>query len=245
MTGGRKTSTERRAVQNRVTQRAFDRLARGALGPLARALTDHANGSRGGVLDVHVAGFPTERLPAAYFFRTPSEMDAVDREALRLARGRVLDVGAGVGAHAVPLVAAGLSVTALDVLPELVQLLRARGVEGARRGSIWTFSRRRPFDTVLALMNGTSLAGTMSRLSALLARLGELVSPDGQLLLDSTEMEPAELDFQLEYCGEKGPPFPQLFVAEGVLRREGRKAGWRKVEVVARSGSRYLARLNK
>jgi 2-polyprenyl-3-methyl-5-hydroxy-6-metoxy-1,4-benzoquinol methylase len=169
-------------------------------------------------------------------------MDAVDRAALELARGRVLDVGAGAGAHALPLVDSGLDVTAIEILPELTQILRERGVKRARHASVWTFRARRSYDTVLALMNGTSLAGTIARLEPLLERLRELVSPDGQLLIDSTEMDPAELDYQLEYRGQKGPPFPQLFVGERTLKREARKAGW-KMRVVASEGSRYLARL--
>jgi hypothetical protein len=222
----------------------FDHLTRRALSPLGRALADYASGARDAVLQVHVPGFPSEPLPAAYFFRTPAEMGVVDRTALELARGRVLDVGAGAGAHAVPLVEAGLSVTALEVLPELVEILRARGVHGAFKRSVWTFTRRRPYGTVLALMNGTSLAGTLSRLGPLLERLSGLVSPDGQLLIDSTETEPAELEYQLEYRGVKGPPFPQLFLSEDALRRVARKAAW-STAVVAREGPRYLARLTR
>jgi SAM-dependent methyltransferase len=220
----------------------LDRLARRALAPLSQALGDHARGELDAALTVHVAGFPDQHLPAAYFFRGAAEMDAVDRAALELARGRILDVGAGAGAHSVPLVEAGFEVTAIEILPELVEILRGRGVKRARRASVWTFPARRPFDTVLALMNGTSLAGILARMEPLLTGLGELVAPDGQILIDSTEMDPAELDYQLEYRGQKGPPFPQLFVGERALEREARKSGW-KMKVVARESSRYLARL--
>jgi hypothetical protein len=223
------------------TERAYQRLLKAALAPLSRALSDYADGNRRATLIVHMEGHEPERLPASYFFRTPAKMDTVDRTALELARGRLLDVGAGVGAHALPLTQAGLSVTALEILPEAVRILRARGVKGARSGSLWTFHSRRQYDTVLALMNGTSLAGTMARLPLLLSRFKELVSSDGQVLLDSTEMDPAEIDFQLEYRGEKGSPFPQLFVGERVLKREARKAGF-KMDVVAREEARYLAR---
>jgi SAM-dependent methyltransferase len=188
---------------------------------------------------VQVEGHPTQHLPAGYFFRGPSDMDAVDRTALEAARGRVLDVGAGAGAHSLPLVQAGLDVTAIEILPELVQILRDRGVR-ARRASVWSFRPRRPFDTVLALMNGTSLAGTMTRLGALLERLRELIASGGQLLIDSTDLETPELQYQLVYEGEKGPPFPQLFVGERVLEREARRSGYA-MEVAARAGARYLA----
>lgn len=197
---------------------------------------------------VRVEDARPEPFPAAYFFRDPSTMGAVDATALDLARGRVLDVGAGAGAHAVPLLARGLSVTALELIPEAVTILRARGVLDARAESVWTFSERTPFDTLLALMNGTGLAGTRGRLEPLLHRLADLVAPAGQLLLDSTDlggeddMGAVELHYQLEYGGGKGPPFPQLFVAEETLDAAARRTGW-SLEVVAREGDRYLARL--
>ena len=168
-------------------------------------------------------------------------MGAVDRTALSLARGSVLDVGACAGAHAAPLVAAGHAVTALDVLPEAVRILRARGVTDARRESVWSFASTARYDTVLALMNGTSLAGTAGRLEPLLERLRELTVSEGRLLIDSTELDgEAELHYQLEFAGEKGPPFPQLFVGEEVLDHAASAAGWR-MQVVAREGARYLA----
>jgi hypothetical protein len=191
-------------------------------------------------------------------------MDAVDRAALDHARGRVLDVGACAGAHAVPLAQSGHPVTALDLLPEAVAILRERGVEDGRPESVWTFQPSARYDTVLALMNGTSLAGTSGRLGPLLLALATFVAPGGQLLLDSTDLDPEtgtgedapgvdtdrdagsviELHYQLEFEGERGPPFPQLFVDETALALAAARTGW-STEVVAREGPRYLARLTR
>jgi hypothetical protein len=197
----------------------------------------------------------------AYFFRDPGAMDAVDRAALSHARGRVLDVGACAGAHAVPLAGSGHPVTALDLIPEAVAILGERGVEDARLESVWTFRPPASYDTVLALMNGTGLAGTSGRLASLLEALATFVAPGGQLLIDSTELEPddgleeagagealearppaVELHYQLEFEGVRGPPFPQLFVSEAGLGEAAARTGW-SMEVVAREGERYLALL--
>jgi hypothetical protein len=226
---------------------ALDPLLREALVPLGRALAAYAAGNDGATVVVHVEDEPPDPLPVSYFFREPSAMGAVDRAALELARGVVLDVGACAGAHSVPLVERGLSVTALDVITEAVDILRDRGVVGARVQSVWTFEASTRFDTILALMNGTSVAGTLAGLVPLLERLRGLIASDGQLLIDSTQLEEdlegaAELHYQLEYDGERGPPFPQLFVGEAELERAARGAGWF-TEVVEREESRYLARL--
>jgi hypothetical protein len=208
---------------------ALDPLLREALAPLGRALAAYASGDAGATVVVHVEDEPPDPLPVSYFFREPAAMGPVDRAALDLARGSVLDVGACAGAHSVPLVQRGLAVTALDVIPAAIQTLQARGVTDARAQSIWTFEPSQPFDTILALMNGTSVAGTMGALVPLLSRLRGLVVPDGQLLID-------------EFAGERGSPFPQLFVGEAELERAAEAAGWG-MEVVAREESRYLARL--
>jgi hypothetical protein len=226
---------------------ALDPLLREALAPLGRALAAYASGDAGATVVVHVEDEPPDPLPVSYFFREPAAMGPVDRAALDLARGSVLDVGACAGAHSVPLVQRGLAVTALDVIPAAIQTLQARGVTDARAQSIWTFEPSQPFDTILALMNGTSVAGTMGALVPLLSRLRGLVVPDGQLLIDSTQLEDdvdgaEELHYQLEFAGERGSPFPQLFVGEAELERAAEAAGWG-MEVVAREESRYLARL--
>ena len=238
-------------------QDAADRLVRSALAPLGRALSDHRGGERGRSLLVRVAGEPPERLETSYFFRPPSRMGLVDRTALELARGRVLDVGACAGAHSLPLHRRGLPVTSLELVPEAVAVLTGRGLPDVREESVWSFRSDLPYDTVLALMNGAALAGTLARLEPLLHRIRELTRKDGQLLVDSTEVDAEEggdlfgegesggaleLHYQLEYRGERGPPFPQLMVSSSALESAAARAGWR-TEVVARHGGRYLARL--
>jgi hypothetical protein len=240
-------------------RRALDSLLRAALAPLGRGLAAYVTGARDATLLVYVEDLTADPLPVAYFFREPSDMGAIDRTALALARGRVLDVGACAGAHAVPLVRAGHAVTALDLIPETVEILRERGVADARLESVWSFRASDPYDTVLALMNGTSVAGTAGGLVPLLRRLRELTAPEGQLLIDSTELEdpweekaaavaeaegaPAsELHYQLEFDGVRGPPFPQLFVSERALEALALGTGW-SFDVAVREDHRYLARL--
>lgn len=230
----------------------LDPLLGRALAPLGRALDAYRAGDTSAALLVHVEGFPAETLPVSYFYRAPEAMGAVDRSAISLAGGAVLDVGACAGAHAEPLVRAGHAVTAIDVLPEAIRALQARGVEDARLESVWTFAPAERYDTVLALMNGASLAGTPGRLVPLLEKLGALTAPAGRVLIDSSELDEAddalpeavELHYQLEFGGRRGPPFPQLFAPEDVLRESARAAGWR-MRVVAREGGRYLALLDR
>jgi SAM-dependent methyltransferase len=263
-----------------VGEAPLDPIVREGLAPLGRALAAYAAGDTNASLLVHIEGDAPEPLPAAYFFRVPQEMGAVDLAALERANGRVLDLGAAAGAHAVPLLERGLVVTAIDGLPEAVEILRARGVADARLASVWGDLAGGPFDTILALMNGTSLAGTPARLGPLLAHLGSHLATGGQILIDSTDLQDeseesadgaperaaadvlggfdeqapdvdaragtsaAELHYQLDYAGERGPPFPQLFLGADVLAAAAASAGLASA-VIATEGPRYLARLTK
>jgi len=197
-------------------------------------------------------------MPVALFFRSGARLRAIDRRALALCRGRVLDVGAGAGALALALQAEGTEVTALEILPAAAQVMRALGVEDVHLADVRTFAPARPYDTVLALMNGTAAAGTLAGLAPWLAALAAPMAEDGQLLVDSTDLrEPrgpdtrpdgryvGELQYQLEYEGDRGPPFPQLFVDPERLARAARAVGLASEVVWRGSGGAYLARLTR
>jgi SAM-dependent methyltransferase len=197
-------------------------------------------------------------MPVALFFRTPEGFRDVDRAALALIRGRVLDVGAGVGSMALSLQDMGRDVTAVEVVPEAADIMVRRGVENVWEGRIQDLPPTGEFDTILVLMNGASLAGSLQGLPQFLSLLGGLLSPGGQVLLDSTDLVgkgddeewqeaegdyPGELQYQLEFQGERGAPFPQLFVDPRTLARIAQGARWTSDVVWEGTEGEFLARL--
>jgi SAM-dependent methyltransferase len=233
-----------------------DAAATRGLDPLARALRAYRAGRSDAVLRVLVEGEHDRDLPVAHFFRDGRRLTAFDRATLRAAQGSVLDVGAGVGALALPLARAGHRVTALEPLPQAAAILRERGVADVREASVWTLEPGTGWDTVVALMNGTALAGTRARLPTLLERLSALTAPAGSILIDSTALcEPndvlddgrfaGELHFQLELDGERGEPFPQLFVPEAVLVEEAAALGLGTRKLHEDAGGRYLMEMRR
>lgn len=196
-----------------------------------------------------------EEVPVSLFFRAPGEMGPVEAEALRLARGRVLDLGAGPGAHAVPLSRAGFAVTAVEILPEALASLRAGGVADVREGGLEAVGPGERFDTVLVLMNGLGLAGTRAGLGLFLAGIAARLTRGGQILTDSTDPRgwdveddgryPGEVHMQLGFAGAWGEPFPFLFVDADTLRDTAAGEGLA-VEVAAEEpDGRYLARVTR
>jgi len=233
-----------------------------AWSPLAKALVAYWTGHQDAVLLVHSDEGEPDPMPVALFFRGIDAMSEVDRHALELARGRVLDGGACVGSVTLALQDQGLEVVAVEVIPEAVEIMRSRGVEDPREGRLEDIAASQEYDTVLLLMNGAALAGTLSGLPRFLDVLDGLVAPGGQVLLDSTDLReravnvgestdgmaeeyPGEFHYQVEFDGDRGAPFPQLFVDPGTLARVASVQGWTTEICCAASDGDYLSRLTR
>jgi 2-polyprenyl-3-methyl-5-hydroxy-6-metoxy-1,4-benzoquinol methylase len=215
--------------------------------PLGQALQDYMAGDVTAEITVHCDRAADEALAAGHFFRTPSEMPALERQAIDLCRGRVLDIGAGAGAHSLVLQRRGLDVTAIDGCPQAVEVMRQRGVANANCLS-YKDLKEGGFDTLLMLMNGIGVVGSLSGLLRFLRQARRLVVPGGQVVLDSvnplgrrTAAErarrgiriisgrtyPGELHFRMEYRGLLGAPFAWLFVDEQTLFALAAPEGWK------------------
>jgi SAM-dependent methyltransferase len=195
----------------------------------------------------------SEDVPVRLFFRPPEAMGVVESAALRLARGRVLDFGAGPGAHAAPLARSGLAVTAAELLPEARAALRERGVADVREGGLDALEPGERFDTVLVLMNGLGLPGSLAALGPFLSGLAAVLAEGGQILADSTDpggwgdpedgRYPGQVHMQLGFEGRWGTPFPFLFVDADTLRDAAAAHGLDVAVVAEEEDGRYLARI--
>jgi SAM-dependent methyltransferase len=83
--------------------------------------------------------------------------------------------------------AAGWRVTAIDVAPECVDIMRRRGVRHAEVANLYDFACRR-FDTIICLCNGLDKIGRLEDLPRFLTRIGDLLAPGGALLADSFDL---------------------------------------------------------
>jgi SAM-dependent methyltransferase len=227
--------------------------------PLAAALVDHyQTGRPRRVLAVRADGASFEIETEEYFTLegTLAELDAL---ALDHCRGRVLDVGAGAGRHALALEARGLEVVAIDVSPLAISLCRARGINDARVCDVMRLSSAETlgqFDTLFFGMQTIGVAGGVDTLERLLGRLKPLVAPGGELVVDSSELREAwegddadrtpnrgEIVLSTRYRGWRGEPFPWLYVSEEDLRGIAARAGF-EMETLGRvEGGEFLCAL--
>ena len=230
--------------------------------PHAAAMEAYHRGKQDAILVVY-DDFERDEVPISYFFRGPEQFPPLEQLALELCRGRVLDVGAGSGCHSLALQERGFEVTAIEILPPLVRILQERGVRDVRAAT-WMDVEAGRFDTVFMMMNGLGLTETLPGLRRFFSEARRLIAPGGQVLADSTDvrarLDPdagrtgalerpdgryvGELHFQVEYEGQKGEPFPQLYVDANTLIRFARDEEW-DCEIVSEPDEygHYLARL--
>ena len=199
-------------------------------------------------------------LPVSYLFRNYKEMNALEKKALDLSFGKVLDVGAGAGSHSLYLQnKRNLEVTALDISPKSIEICKARGVENAVCEDFLKFSDSK-FDTILLLMNGTGIFQSLKNVNQYLQKLKNLISENGQILLDSTDilymydqdddggvLVPAigyygELDYYIHYKGESELPMKWLYLDFNTLKNAAIANGF-KIQKIKQLDDSYLAKL--
>lgn len=233
--------------------------------PMGAAIWDYFHSGEAHRLVVQSSMFEDDELPAACLFRTEAEMPAWEQTALRLCRGRVLDIGAGAGCHSLVLQERGLDVTAIDISPLSVQTMRERGVRRAFAADVMDAGCAElagPFDTLLLLMNGLGISGRLQRLPAFLSRLSELLAPDGQILADSSDIRYiyededgtflydgegyyGEVDYKMVYGPCRGPRFHWLYVDLERLREAAAAVGLQAEILEAGPSHEYLVRLHR
>lgn len=122
-------------------------------------------------------------IPAARYL----ELEPIDKHALDLAIGDILDLGSGPGRHAAELTGRGHTVTALDTSAGCVELCqRIPGVTAVQgRAEDITAMKGQEFDTILLMGNNIGLAGKTSNVPAFLRSLSGMLRPGGRILATS------------------------------------------------------------
>lgn len=144
--------------------------------PLGKAFTDYLNGNKNETITVYSNIVETEHWPICYFFRSYSEMPELEKTALKNCSGKILEIGAGAGSHALELQNKDFDITALDYSKGAVETMQKRGVNKTVYSSIFDFKSEAKYDTILMLMNGIGLAGTIKGYKKLLEQLKLLLN---------------------------------------------------------------------
>lgn len=139
-------------------------------------------------ISVYSKDFEEDILPISYLFRNFSEMPIWEQTALLNSEGRILDVGCGAGSHALYLEKTRkLNVTAIDTSKGAIKICKKRGLSDARNINFFDLKDEK-FDTILLLMNGTGIIGTLQHTKKFFKQLSCLITENGKILIDSSDL---------------------------------------------------------
>lgn len=223
---------------------------------LGQAIADFYNNNRRFKLWVHDNHGPKVEMLVEHYFRDEDSMPELELTALRLCKGKVLDIGAGAGSHALWLQERGFDVTALDISPLAVATMQSRGLKHAVRQDIYEFAEQK-FDTLLLMMNGIGLTSSIDGLRRFLNHAATLLLPGGQLLFDSSDVAYlyeeegipqadtyyGEIRCRYEYKAQKTDWFTWLYIDQDMLRTIANEEGWSMEVLFEDNDDQYLTRL--
>ncbi len=198
--------------------------------PMGAAIADYYRKGKAAKLRVFSSQFDEDEMPVDILFRTYENMPKLEQMALDLAQGRILDVGAGSGCHALALQEMGKDVVAIEISELSVEVMKERGVKDARAVNLYDPKFNEKFDTILFLMNGSGLIGKVKNMPMFFDRMRELLAPKGVIYMDSSDLRYlyededgayeidlagdyyGEIDYWMKYKEIKGERFDCLYV---------------------------------
>lgn len=225
--------------------------------PMGLAIYDYLNKNLKDRLWVHDLFGPAVEMDTAYYFRSYENMPDLEKEALRLCDGKILDVGAGAGSHSLYLQKHNLDITAIDSSKYNCLVMQKRGLKNVVHLSIWEHDVH-SYDTLLFLMNGIGFVGSIEKLYAFLQYLHENCKEEVQLIFDSSPVDylyedkelPSdfyygEIDCQYSYKGMYSDWFKWLYVDFETLEKVATNCSWNLKKHFEDENEQYLVILTK
>ncbi len=229
---------------------------------MGRAIAEYNKTKKTDRLRVFSPMFEEDEIPLRTLFRTYETMPGIEKKALDMAKGKTLDVGAASGCHSLVLQKKGIDVTAIDISPLSVETMKQRGVKKVFEQDFFTLDGHQ-YDTILMLMNGIGIVGTLERMPEFFKKLDKILASGGQVLCDSSDISYVfededgiieypdtdgyygEQSFQMQYKDTIGEPFPWLYIDADTLKQVAEENSYA-VEVVEEGEHYdYLAKITK
>ena len=163
-------------------------------------------------------------------------MPPIEKKALQLCKGKILDVGAAAGCHSKWLTENNHKVLAIDTSKGAIEYLESQNIPCTEID--FHLHSNQTYDTILLLMNGIGIAGKLHRLEPFLMHAKTLLNTGGQIICDSTDIQYlyeddeggrwidlnsayyGEMEFQMEYKSVKSDWFPWLYIDFETLQQK-------------------------
>ena len=154
----------------------------------------------------------------------------------------------------------GKKAVAIDISPLSVEVMKERGLDAAMV-NFYDPSFDARFDTVLMLMNGTGIIGSLENMPVFFDRIRQLLNPGGSVLIDSSDLRYlfeeedgslmidladeyyGQLVYQMQYKDVSGEEFDWLYVDFDTLAYYAEENGFKAEILMEGEHYDYLARL--
>lgn len=207
---------------------------------------------------VHSPDFEDDEIPVSYLFRTFAEMPKIEQKALQLCKGKILDIGCGAGSHSLYLQNKKLNVTSIDTSPKAIETCLKRGIKQAEVQDFFKLQKAN-YSTLLLLMNGIGIVGKLENMHQFFEQIKQLLKPDGQVLLDSSDLiylfedteedvknSPiyyGEMQYQTSYLNYTSEAFNWLYIDFDSMSFLADLHGFKAEKIIDGTHYDYLARL--
>lgn len=186
--------------------------------------------------------------------------------AMRLVRGKVLDVGCGAGRVALHLQKRGFDVVGIDVSPGAIRVAKARGLRKARVLALDDVDQLpRSFDTVLMFGNNFGLFESRRGAIRRLRQLSRITTPAAKILASSRDpyktTDPIHLAYhrknrahgrlggqlrlRVRHRQSATPWFDYLLVSPAEMEQLAAEGGWRLTRTIGDGDEYYVGVLEK
>ena len=116
-----------------------------------------------------------------YYFRDYKDLSNIEKKALSLAKGEILDVGCATGYYIPKLKKFGI-VDAIDISEHLIRIAVENGIKECHVADIFKYKPSGDYDTITLLENNLGLGGTLLKTKKLFKILAKLLKPDGRII---------------------------------------------------------------
>lgn len=212
-------------------------------------------------------GFIDLSTGASAYFAEFKKWPKIQKQAIRFAKGRVLDVGAGVGRVSLYLQKKKFDVTAIDNSPLAIKICKKRGVKHAKVLPIERIStfKANTFDTIILFGNNFGLFGSYNKAKKLLKIFHRITSQDALIISENLDpyktndpvhisyhtlnkkrgRMPGQIRMRLRFKKCIGDWFDYLFVSKDELKDIIKGTGWKVKKFISSNGPIYAAIIEK
>jgi len=185
--------------------------------------------------------------PKSYFSKYKDWPENL-KKALKLVKGKILDIGCGAGRTCLYFQKKRHTVLGIDNSPLAIKTCKARGVKNAKVLGIEDVSKlKEKFDTILMLGNNFGLFGSYKKAKHLLGKMYKITTDDAIIIAESIDpyktKDPLNLEYQktnvkkgrmagqlklkVLYAQHKGPWFDYLIVSKKEMKEIIAGTGWK------------------